>query len=92
MTNNMGRVNDLQLEAFEICDALWEESTESIIETASIIEGLKKALNISSGTANDLYEQYCEKFKYNYSEPDTYDVEAFASVGWGTYEDYGRKR
>lgn len=82
MTSNMGRVNDLQLEAFEICDALWDESTESIIE------GLKKALNISSGTANDLYEQYCENLKYNYSEPDTSDAEAFASAGWGTDEDY----
>lgn len=79
----MSKVKELQMDAFDLIDALWEEDTESIIEK------LKSALGISTGTAIQLYEDYCDSLAKIDNEPDISDEEAFASAGWGTDESYG---
>lgn len=79
----MSKVKELEMEAFDLIDSIWEEETETIIEK------LKSVLGVSTGTAIDFYESYCDYLARIDDEPDTSDAEAFTSAGCGTDEDYG---
>ena len=81
----MGRVKELQIEAHDICNALWEKSPEDIIAA------IQAALNVSLSFATSLYENYCDKLMDTYDEGLGFedDGDALASAGFGTDEDYG---
>jgi len=80
----MGRLSDLEIDAFDLIAHYYDEDPDEMISR------LMTELQMPYDMAFSMYEKWQQHRDENYyDEPDFDDESAFASAGWGTDESYG---